>query len=64
MAINKGKRYTEDERKELDKIASTLKTKKEMYEVAPEISERFGRTLPGICKQIENRNKWFWAKKK
>lgn len=60
---NRGKHYTKEEIEELDKISSTIKTKEEMYEVAGELAEKFRRTIPGICKQIEIRNNWFWAKK-
>jgi len=56
-------RYSNNEELLLDCFAEQCSNKVEMYS---EIKERnlpklLGRTMGGICKQIEIRKGWFWA---
>lgn len=62
-STNSRKRYTEVERKQLNEIAKKCKTEADMYRIVEEenLSEKFGRTKVAICKQIENKNDFFWA---
>lgn len=61
MASNHYKRWSSDDIHKLRSIASTLKSKEEMYNVSSSLAKRFGRTEASVCKKIEEFNGWFWA---
>jgi hypothetical protein len=63
---NHGKKWNEEDLRELRGFADKLQSKAEMYNSEVEIqkmADKFGRTLVAVYKQIETYRKWFWAEK-
>jgi hypothetical protein len=61
MPINHRKRWSAHDLKQIYNIASSFKTKQQMYNAAPLIANQFGRTESAVCKKIEQANGWYWA---
>lgn len=61
MPFRGNKRYTSFERYILDLFAASCADKDYMYANAHVISRMLNRSFCAICKQVELRNKWFWA---
>jgi hypothetical protein len=61
--INHYKRFTEEENRIIEEVANKIKTREEMYEIAPTIAEQLGRSVSSICKKIEDHKGWYWVGK-
>lgn len=61
---NHRKRWNESDLSRIKTLATTLKSKEDMYALSKEIAKDFGRTVASVCKKIEIENQWYWASKK